>query len=895
MKSRQDQFSPDLLSNVIVDQAPDAILVLDLNLRIISVNEQACRLFGYEREELLKMGLTDLEGRMDAETVQTTLQHILEKGVAQFESLAVQKSGNRVPCEIKVCVTELGGIQYLIAFGRDISQRKKVAQALQEEKNLIDALIENIPDSIFFKDCNGRFFRVNQKLMNDLGLERIDQAIGKTETDLFGEEFGRRAMTVDREIIATGTPSIGQVEGRPMPNGQMNWMLTTKVPLFDAEGNVNGIAGVSREINEIKKNEDELRIKEYQLSMATQIAGLGYWELDVRKNLYTFNDQFYRVFRTSFEEIGSYQMSPEEYVERFLLPEDHGVVKSEIGKALASPDPKLNGQLEHRILFPDGSIGYISVNYFIVKDEDGNTIMTYGANQDITERKLAEKALSDSRAQLQVATQMAKLGYWEYDRSEDKLTVNDEFYRIFKTTAQEMGGYEMSLQCYAENFLWPEDRQYLVEESLMARETGEQNYHRYIEQRIRYATGEVGYMAVRFLQVRNDPYTAYKTIGVTQDITERKLVELTLKESEISLQRAFEIAAIGPCKYSVKDDRYEWTQRALDVIGFPPDQIPEDFASFLKFVHPDDVPKINEEVKRSAEVGVFDMEHRIFIDGKQKWMRFKSQVEFDAKGEAISTIGIVQDITDRKKAENELSEYRDHLEQLVQQRTNQLEDINRDLEAFAYSISHDLRAPLRHINGFSNLLIRKMNDPGQEVREYIGLINDASVRMGTMIDGLLHFSRLGRQKIHKKLVDLNKLLSEVISSFKPDMVHRDIEWRVGELPQVSGDYNLLKIAFENLISNAIKYTRNRPTAVIEIGTTSNNGSRHTIYFKDNGVGFDMLYADKLFGVFQRLHKEEEFEGTGIGLANVQQIIKKHGGMIRVMAHENEGATFYVTL
>lgn len=240
--------------------------------------------------------------------------------------------------------------------------------------------------------------------------------------------------------------------------------------------------------------------------------------------------------------------------------------------------------------------------------------------------------------------------------------------------------------------------------------------------------------------------------------------------------------------------------------------------------------------------------------------------------------------------------YQDHLEQLVRQRTGQLESINKDLEAFAYSISHDLRAPIRHINGFTSFLKKKLDPATPEIRDYLEMINQASRRMGDMIDALLNFSRLGRRELLQSEVNLNQVVKEVIHNFEPDIRQRKVEWKIGVLPTVHGDQNLLKIAFENLIANAIKYTQNEAVAVIEVGHyPEEEPPLYTVYIKDNGVGFDMTYADKLFGVFQRLHKEEEFEGTGIGLANVQQILQKHGGCIRAEGAVGRGATFYMTI
>jgi light-regulated signal transduction histidine kinase (bacteriophytochrome) len=247
-------------------------------------------------------------------------------------------------------------------------------------------------------------------------------------------------------------------------------------------------------------------------------------------------------------------------------------------------------------------------------------------------------------------------------------------------------------------------------------------------------------------------------------------------------------------------------------------------------------------------------------------------------------------------AEEELSVHRQHLEELVRERTAELEQANKELDAFAYSVSHDLRAPLRHIDGFIGLLQKKagtvINEQG---RHYMAAISGAAQKMGLLIDDLLSFSRMGRQAMAFKPVELGVLARDVKRELEPDTTGRDIEWRIGDLPEVSGDASMLRIVLSNLIANALKFTRPREQAQIEIGSLPGQASEAVIFVRDNGVGFDMTYVDKLFGVFQRLHRVEEFEGTGVGLANVQRIIARHGGRTWAEGKPDQGAVFYFAL
>jgi light-regulated signal transduction histidine kinase (bacteriophytochrome) len=236
------------------------------------------------------------------------------------------------------------------------------------------------------------------------------------------------------------------------------------------------------------------------------------------------------------------------------------------------------------------------------------------------------------------------------------------------------------------------------------------------------------------------------------------------------------------------------------------------------------------------------------------------------------------------------------LERRVAERTAQLEAANKELESFCYSVSHDLRMPLRHIDGYIGLLANESGDRlSGESQRYLQVVTEASRNMGRLIDDLLAFSRMGREELKEERVDLDALLKECIESLESETRGRNIVWKLAPLPAVRGDRAMLRQVFANLLGNAIKYTGPRDPAEIEVGCAGDADDRRVLYVRDNGVGFDMQYADKLFGVFQRLHRADQFEGTGIGLANVRRIISRHGGRVWAEAEEERGAVFYFTL
>jgi light-regulated signal transduction histidine kinase (bacteriophytochrome) len=262
----------------------------------------------------------------------------------------------------------------------------------------------------------------------------------------------------------------------------------------------------------------------------------------------------------------------------------------------------------------------------------------------------------------------------------------------------------------------------------------------------------------------------------------------------------------------------------------------------------------------------------------------------------VAILGTLLDVTERKQAEEEIRSLNADLERRVRERTLALAEANKELESFSYSVSHDLRAPLRHIGGFLELLQKKAGAQlDDRCQRYLNVISASAKEMGTLIDDLLSFSRMGRAEMRTTRVNIDQLTRDTITELAPDAAGREVLWKLAPLPEVHADPALIRQVMINLLSNALKYSRTRAKAEIEIGYPPNSNGEHVFFVRDNGVGFDMKYADKLFGVFQRLHSTEEFEGTGIGLANVQRIIGRHGGRTWAESIVDGGATFYFSI
>jgi PAS domain S-box-containing protein len=466
-------------------------------------------------------------------------------------------------------------------------------------------------------------------------------------------------------------------------------------------------------------------------------------------------------------------------------------------------------------------------------------------------------------------------------------------------------------------------------------EVGERTAHDLLQSKFPYALEQIeaavlakGYWEGELQHQTRDGRTVTVSSSAIRDLTERKKFESRLQETE----QRFRILVEGIKDYAIvaldpQGTISSWNTGAERIKGYAASEIIGKHISC--FYRPEDVAKNipDELLRRAADEGVTEQEGwRVRKDGTQFWADVVITALRDDAGKLLGFAKITRDVTERRNLEQELrnaNEFLEHrvsertlelaaantqlrsrqsevsalnasLEARVLERTAELVRTNSELEAFSYSVSHDLRTPLRHVDGFARILKEEfVAELPAEGHRFLERILAATTHMGHQIDDLLSLARIGRKEIQRMDAPMDELVKQALADL-PLEEQRAIEWRIHVLPKLNCEPGLIKLAFTNLLSNASKFTRTRPAALIEVGSCLSDGI-FTLFVRDNGVGFDPKYADKLFGVFQRLHRQEDFEGTGIGLATVQRIVHRHGGRIWAESSPGNGATFFFTL
>lgn len=529
-----------------------------------------------------------------------------------------------------------------------------------------------------------------------------------------------------------------------------------------------------------------------------------------------------------------------------------------------------------------------SYSFAPIHDSMGTIVGSVVTARDITGLRRVEHELRERTYMLNEAGRLANFGGWTVSLVDGRVRWSDQVAAIHETPP----GFSPSVT-EGINFYAPEWREKITALFTACAREGTP-YDAELE--IITAHGRRVWVRTVAEAVRDKSGKIVEIQGAFQDITERKRSELSLRANEERFRTMansiFQLAWIAE-----PDGFITWyNQRWYDYTGTTPAQM-EGWG--WQVVHdPVVLPKVMENWKAAIAAGrPFEMEFPLRgADGVFRVFLTRGLPLKDAEGRLIQWFGTNTDVDELKRSEERARLNSIELEQRVRDRTAELEAANRELEAFSYSVSHDLRAPLRHVQGYVDMLRREVGDQlSPKARRCVETIFAASGEMGVLIDDLLDFSRMGRREMSDVLVELDALVQDIRDDLVQSVPGRNIVWNIPPLPAVHGDPAMLRQVFVNLLGNAVKYTRPRDPAVIEMGCSGEEEGRIVLFVRDNGVGFDPRYAHKLFGVFQRLHRADEFEGTGIGLATVRRIIARHGGRTWVEGAVDKGATCYFTL
>ncbi|MFV1993171.1 MAG: PAS domain S-box protein [Acidiferrobacterales bacterium] len=494
---------------------------------------------------------------------------------------------------------------------------------------------------------------------------------------------------------------------------------------------------------------------------------------------------------------------------------------------------------------------------------------------------------SKSKAEFEAVFNSISDGVIYSDTQGKIILVNPAITEMFGYSAQELKD-NVTTRLYAD----PKD--YEDQEKQRFRSEAEDNHALY-EMQYRRKDQSYFFGKTYYTRVTGNDGKVIGLLEIIRDITQKKQTEETLRQFQQRLGLHFMQTPLGVIEWDLDFNVVDWNPAIENIFGYSKQAAIGRHGSFIiPNAAKEHVNSVwNDLIKNTG--GLNSTNENITKSGVIIHCRWHNTPLVDGTGKVIGVTSLVEDITETLKVEEELKKHQEKLEELVDDRTAKLKTVIKELEAFAYSVSHDLRAPLRAIDGFSLALLEdygeKLDDEGQD---YLHRVRNGAGRMALLIDDLLQLSRISRGKLRRETVNISKLARDIVNNLNEQESERKVQFDITTGMRANGDQHLLVILMENLLTNAWKYTRKKTTARVTVGKIVQAG-KTIFYVKDNGAGFDMQYAGKLFGAFQRLHSDEDFEGTGIGLATVQRIVHRHGGNVWAEAEVDQGATFYFSL
>jgi len=868
----------------IYEDGPYGMVMAGSDFKFVAANKKFCDIMGYSEDELKMLRFIDITFEEDKQKDIDNIKKLMirEINVYKTEKRYVRKDGKIIWCRLTVTANYSKENEFMYNLGmiEDITDKKKSEESLGKLTERLNLATRASQIGIWDWDI------VNNVIIWD---EMMYKIYGRKKDDFGGayEAWLDAVHPDDRDASFEVSQKAvkGEIEYNTefriaWPDGSVRWIKADGEVFRNNEGKAVRMVGVNYDITVRKNFEEDLRMLTERLNLATSAAQIGIWELDLNSYTFVWDEISCRIFGVDQKTVDS---SYANWL-NLMHPEDRKdfIVYSE---NILNKGGDID--VEFRIIRNGGLVKWIKSKGEVIYDRKGNPVKMVGVNYDITEQKNAEESVRLSEERFSKIFNESPIPMVIADSANTKiLDTNISNEKLMGYSKEELiGKHPFELDIY------PEKEQ--IERYKELREKFGEKIG--IEMTLRKKSGELRDVIIwRNVLKLNDNFEI--KLGTALDITDEKRAKQLLETNEERLRQIVETSGVWVWEVD-KDGVYTYVSKMEEgILGYKTEEIigKKHFYDFF-------IPEEREHLKNAAH-DVFSRKEmfrnfenpNVHKNGDVVYLETSGIPLLDDAGNLIGYRGADRDITERKKVEIEIKKFNEELEKRVNERTSELKQSNMDLEAFAYSVSHDLRAPLRAISGFSGLLLEDHYEKlDEEGKEYIQDIMRNAKKMGNLIDDLLHLSRYGRKQVEKSVIKMHQL---ILTVFKEEKKNYDsiAELKTSNLPDISGDYTLIKQLIINLISNAIKFSSKNPKPVIEAGFTETE-KEITYFIKDNGVGFDMKYSEKLFGVFQRLHKAEEFSGTGVGLAIVSRIIAKHNGKIRVDSKPGEGAIFYFTL
>lgn len=904
--------SEELFRNLFHQHAAVKLIIDPDSGNIVDANEAAVNFYGWKRDLLMNMKIQDIN-TLSPEEIRSAMDTVRKQLKTSFEFRHRRADGSVRDVEVFSSIIKLKGKDFLHSVIHDITDRKQAEESLKENERQLSTIYDTVSDIIFQvavePDEKYRFISVNRAFCNVTGMT-AEMVEGKLVDDIIPEPSLSLVLEKYRQSIKQNSV-VKWEETSNYPSGQLMGDVSV-APVINEKGICTHLVGSVHDITEQKRSEKIIRENERKYRIvADNTYDWEFW-IDLHGQFVYCSPSCLRI--TGYE--ASSFMDDPDFLEKIIHPDDLMPFVMHKIKVRESAFPM---GINFRIIRPDGSerwIGHVCQN---ILDENGISMGERGSNRDITEQILAEEALMESEERYRLIFQNSLDAFFLTVPDGSVLSANPAACRMFGRTEDEI--IALGRDCL---FAIPDSR---LETAIRIRnEMGHFNG----ELTALRKDGTEFPVEISSL-IFTDRSGRKRTSTIVKDITDRKrseqLTKIRLELHEYSASHTIEEIAvktldelevltgssIGFFHFMVPGEKtlslQAWSTRTVrefctaegkglhynieqagvwvDCVRQRKTVIHNDYPSLP---HRKGLPEGHAPVIRELVVPIFRSDTIVAILG----IGNKPAVYNEIDAETVSYLSdVAWDIISRKQAEIHLQELYNNLEQIVKTRTRELEKVNKQLEAFSYTVSHDLRAPLRHITGFIDLF-RTETGTGisDKALHYMDVIQNSARRMGQLIDDLLSFSRMQRAAMSRQVLNMDEITDEVLNNLSEEITKNGIFIKRTPLPAVKGDKAMLNIMLTNLISNAVKFTSKSEKRLVEIGYEPD---KNIFFVRDTGVGFEMKYADKLFGVFHRLHSDKEFEGTGIGLATVKNIIERHDGSIRVESEPGKGACFYFSL